>query len=208
MNVGSQKSEVRSRNFAFDGWLIIFPVLTLLSFAASAQLTNDIPPLTPAYPEIPPTFWEQHGITITLAGLLALLVIGILVWLLLKPKLVAPPLPEVHARRALENLRQRSEDGSVLSEVSQILRRYLVATFAIPRDELTTAELCTALEGNPKVGDELFAAVSDFLRRCDERKFASATTPAPPGAAAQALELLERSEARRAQLKPVLVPRA
>ncbi len=99
-----------------------------------------------------------------------------------------------------------------------MLRRYVVAAFELPPDELVTSEFCRLLAGHERIGPELAAAVGEFLRRCDEHKFApphsptpmewdSASSlssptgrmPGPPGAAARALELVELGEARRAQ---------
>ncbi len=134
-------------------------------------------------------------------GCFALAVAAALVWFLTRPK---PPVilpPAVQARQALEALRQLAEDGALLSRVSQILRRYFAAAFGLPPGELTTAEFCRALAGLEPVGSELAGEVSDFLRQCDQRKFAPAA-PAPPlGAVAQALKLIDLAEARLAWLR-------
>ena len=62
--------------------------------------------LLPPYGELPPTFWEQHGTVLMLAGLgiIALAAFGL--WLIFRPrpKLIIPP--EVQARQALEMLRR------------------------------------------------------------------------------------------------------
>jgi hypothetical protein len=97
-------------------------------------------------------------------------------------------------------LRQKAEDGALLSQVSQILRHYVVAAFNLPPEELTTAEICRAVAGLEKIGPELSAALGEFLRQCDERKF-SPPTPAPPlGAVAEALKLIDQAQARLASL--------
>jgi|SRR5580765_82041 len=202
-----RKQKVESRNNFHRGARGVFYFLfSVFCFhlSAFAQVTNDIPPLTPAYPEIPPTFWEQHGIAVILASLAALLAIGITVWLLLRPKPVVLLPPEVHARRALELLRQRNEDGNVLSQISQILRRYLMAAFEMSPDELTTSEFCLALQQNEKIGGELATRISEFLRRCDELKFAPTHSSTSLNAVAHALELVELSEARRAHLRQLV----
>ena len=66
---------------------------------------------------------------------LLLALVALAVWWLTRPK---PPVvvpPEVQARQALEPLRQQAEDGAVLSQVSQILRHYVSAAFALPPGE-------------------------------------------------------------------------
>jgi hypothetical protein len=129
-------------------------------------------------------------------------------------------LPEADARSALAELTHQPETGKLLSEISQIMRRYIVAAFELPAAELTTTEFCTALAANEKIGVELAKPFSNFLRECDERKFSPAvwssafTRPEPPeggtpdllpptNAAARALELIALAEARRSRSAPV-----
>jgi len=88
-----------------------------------------------------------------------------------------------------------------LSRISQILRRYVGAAFALPPGEMTTADFCRAIAGHERLGAELSATLGDFLRRCDERKFAPAAPRPSLGAAAQALKIVELAEVRRAQLR-------
>ena len=195
--------------------LTIFNFVFLI-FNLSAQPTNDIPPLSPTYSEIPPTYFEQHRTALSISGVLALVVLGAAVWLLTRPRKTAPVPPEVSARTALEVLRRRNEDGRVLSEVSQVLRRYLAAAFALPTGELTTTEFCAALNQNEKVGTELSTEIADFLQRCDDRKFKPAVAgagvqasarPGESSAAVRALELVERGQARISQLSAVNGPK-
>jgi hypothetical protein len=171
------------------------------SLSLSAQTsTNALPPLAPPYGEMPPTFWAQHGTVVLVAGFLFLAALGALGWMILRPKPPVAVPPEVLAREILEKLRHQAESGKVLSEISQTLRRYIVAAFALPPAELTTAEFSAAIAVNEKIGLELAAEVSDFLRECDQRNFAPAN-PAPPlGAAARALEIISQLEQRRAKL--------
>ena len=108
--------------------------------------------------------------------------------------------PEVQARQALEPLRQQPEDGALLSRVSQILRHYVAAAFDLPPGELTTAEFCRAIAGHGRIGPELSAALSDFLRQCDQRKFAPPAPVPPFSAVAQALKLIDQAQIRRRAL--------
>jgi hypothetical protein len=183
----------------------------------SAQTsTNALPPLAPAYPEIPPTFWEQHDTAVLLGGFIFLALAAIVLWMIFKSRPQRALPPELVARQALARLQGRPEDGKVLSEISQILRRYVAAAFAWSPAELTTAEFCVALAGNERIGVELARTISNFLRECDERKFSTAarssafTRPGPPeggtskplpplDAAGRALKLVEQIEKRRAE---------
>ena len=184
------------------GFRILLAALSLLavypSFAAPDTSTNgDIPALRPPHAELAPTYWEQHGTAVVLCGVLFLVLVGVAIWLLTRPK---PPVvvpPEVLARRALEPLGQRPEDGALLSEVSHILHQYVTAAFNLPPIELTTAEFCRAIAGHEQIGAELSVALSEFLLKCDQRKFAP-PAPAPPlSVVDQALKLIDQAQARR-----------
>jgi hypothetical protein len=130
-------------------------------------------------------------------GLIALVAFGL--WLIFrpKPKKIVPP--EVQVRAALETLRQQPEDGAVLSRVSQVVRHYFSAAFRLPPGELTTTEFCREISGNEKIGAELSAAVANFLREADARKFSATAGSVKLDVANQALNLIERAEQRRAQ---------
>jgi hypothetical protein len=198
-----------SFGFVSDFGFLISATAVVFLPAAVLAAPDSIPPLAPPRGEIAPTFWEQHGLWVVIGGVgLAALGAG-LIWLLRRPKRPVVVPPEVQARQTLEPLRQRPEDGVVLSQVSQVLRHYVAAAFALPEGELTTAEFCRALDGNEQLGAELSRAVGDFLRQCDQRKFAPAPLAAPPAArtpplraVSQVLELIDAAEARRAAVAP------
>jgi hypothetical protein len=163
--------------------------------------TNAPPKLSPPYGELPPTFWEQHGTSCALAslGLIALGAFGF--WLVLrpKPKIIVPP--EVQAREALEKLRRQPEDGVILSRISQVVRNYFIAAFQLSPGEFTTAEFSRELACCEKIAPEFSTATAEFLRDCDARKFSTTTGSTKLDAANQALNLIEKAEQRRAQLR-------
>lgn len=166
----------------------------LLPLAVIAADTNALPSLAPAYGQIPPSFWDQHGTAIIIGSLALLAVVSVIVWKLLQPR---PPVvmpPELLARLALTRLQGQPEDGKILSEVSQILRQYMTTAFQLPAGELTTAEFYLALADSNQISIELGEAISRFLRECDERKFSPATSEAPMNATNRALELVAQSE--------------
>jgi hypothetical protein len=169
------------------------------AFAASAQTNGPdaIPPLCPPLPEVVVGFWARHGWWI---GLCALAVAGLaafLIWVLRCP--MAPEFlpPEVEARRALEALRDQPEDDALLGQVSRILRRYLWFAFGWPAEELTTTELDPLITHVPFLPSDVSASFVQFLRRCDERKFGPHSSAPPLGAAAAAMDLIDRLEAQR-----------
>ena len=159
--------------------------------------TNALPTLAPAYGQIPPTFWEQHGAIILIGSLALLAVVSLIIWMLLRPK---PPVivpPGLLARLALTKLQGQPEDGKLLSEVSQILRRYFSATFGLPATEMTTAEFCAALTAHEKIGAELAPIISSLLRVCDKDKFSQKIIAPPINAVDRARELIVLAEDRR-----------
>jgi hypothetical protein len=197
---------LRISDFGLRIWLRALLVLAAqLSFGAATNspAPDDIPPLRPAHGEMPPTFWEQHGLWVVLGGVALLALAGAGVWLLVRPKPPVAVAPEEQARRALEPLREKPEDGALLSRVSQVLRHYVTTAFNLPPEELTTAEFRRAIAGQDQIGPELSAALGEFLRQCDQRKFSPPAKPEPPlGAVAQALKLIEQAQARCASLAP------
>jgi hypothetical protein len=168
--------------------------------AAKAADTNAPPMLAPAYGEMPTTFWAPHQSAIIAGGLAGLAFVFLLIKVMLRPKSNVLLPPEVLARQTLAKLQTQPEDGKLLTEISQTLRRYIVAVFALPADEMTTAEFCAALTGAEKIGTGLAKSVSRFLAECDERKFSTAPAVAPLNAAARALEIVTLAEQRRAQI--------
>ena len=179
--------------------------LAFLSFPSvtfgqgNSEITNNLSALSPPYAEMPPTFWEQHGTLVLISGLGVILLVAFVLWLCLrpKPKVILPP--EVEARNSLELLRGQLEDGALLSDVSQILRRYFIAAFQLPTGEPTTAEFCDLISRQEQIGSELAASVTNFLHRCDEQKFSPAKPSDSLDAVKHALALVEMAEARRAQ---------
>ena len=181
--------------------------LLLLSAAAGAvhaQSSNEVLRLAPPYAELPVPFWEQYGSLIIIGSCALVALIAGIIWLALRPRPVPPEPTDVRARRELLGLQVRVEDGVLLSRVSQVFRRYVAAAFELESGEATTAEFCRLVQAAPAIGEELASAMAEFLQTCDLRKFAPVAAGTPPlNAVAQALELVERAEARRRQLAAV-----
>jgi hypothetical protein len=191
-------------------WVSMVSALVAMSVHAAEDLaeSNSLPALRPPRPELPASFWEQYGAWTIAGGVLATLVVVALVLYVMRPKPVPIEPPQIKAKRSLENLRGRPEDGSLLSRVSQVLRHYMAAAFSLPAEEMTTAEFKSTLAGREEIGPELAQRVGDFLRECDERKFAPLPRVPPPlpdkraaaGAVSRALELVGLAEGRKAAL--------
>jgi len=180
----------------------MFLLVALSSMPLFAQApTNTLPALAPAYPEIPPPFWEQHGTTILIGGFILLLLAAIVLWLIFKPKPQPVLLPEAVARQALAQLRGRPEDGKVLSEVSQVLRRYVGNVFGFSGDKMTTTEFSTVVAADTEIGSRLAEALASFLRSCDKDKFVANNDAPPLNAVQRASQLVDQIERQRTVLK-------
>jgi hypothetical protein len=186
----------------------MFLSLACITLPLSAQTSNPnlLPPLAPAYGEMRPSLWEQHGTAVLIAIPILIALAALAGWLILRPRPLVIVSPEALARDSLEKLRRQPENGNVLSEISQALRRCVMAVFECPSAELTTTEFSAALAGSEKVGPELAQAISGFLRECDEAKFSPASSATPLNAAARALELVEQVGRRRAAQTTPLRP--
>ena len=136
----------------------MFLLLTIPALSLSAQTSsNMLPALAPAYGEMKPTFWEQHGVIVVVIACLVVISAGLLIWLMLHP---APPVavpPETVAREALTRLSRQPENGKVLSEISQALRRYVVAALKLPPGELTTREFNAVLSEQQSIEQRIGA---------------------------------------------------
>lgn len=102
----------------------------------------------------------------------------------------------VHCPRRAEKLQPQPEDGRVLSEISQIFRRYVGAVFGFPAGEMTTAEFSAALAADPKAGPPVAEVLTNFLSACDKAKFTARNVAPPLNAAGRALQLIEQIESR------------
>ncbi|MDB6122312.1 MAG: hypothetical protein JWQ71_1305 [Pedosphaera sp.] len=181
-----------------------------ISYSVLAAEEDAATLLRPPRGELHPSVWEQYGWLVGSAAILVLIMVALWIAWLRRSK----PTPAVSAaalaRRDLEVLRGRSEDDSVVTHVSRILRQYIISAFYLPRAELTTAELFKLLPSRPQTSATLTAAIHNFLRQCDERKF-SPTPPIPQaGVVDKALELVEHIEAHQRQAPGVegFIPQA
>lgn len=170
-----------------------------LLFCVIPAIAQPPPDLRPPRGEIPPSLWEAHPRLIIAAAIITLLVVIALVVLLTRPRRIVNEPPEIVARRRLTALLNRPENGALLAEVSRVFRRYVIFAFRLPPDEMTTTELDRLLHALPNAETTLVADVGDFLRQCDEEKFAPQSRPPRVNAAGRALALLEKIEARRRQ---------
>ena len=187
----------------------VFVVGAILSTAPqllAGASTNTLLILAPPDGEMPPTFWEQHGTAILLGGIALIALAGLILWKRFQPAPAVVLTPEAVARQALEKLQGRREDGQVLSESSQILRRYFGAVLELPSAEMTTAEFCAALTAHDKIGGDLAQSAANLLSVCDKDKFSPKTIVPPINAVSRVHELVSRSEARLTQPKSVTPP--
>ena len=175
-------------------------IFFVLSVAANAAGTNNLPALSPAYPEMPPPFWQRHIVVILVGCLVfvALAAAALRAVFKSKPPVILPP--EKIARDALMPLQSQPEDGKLLSQVSQILRRYVGAVFGFPPGEMTTAEFCAVMAAQTKISPQLAETLSTFLHACDRDKFVAQKKAPPLNAAARALQLVDQMEKCRAEL--------
>ena len=123
------------------------------------------------------------------------------IWFLSRPKAPVVLSAEEQAKRELEALRGRAEDGVVLSKGSQVIRHYFSAAFGLPPGETNTTEFCKLISAEERVGKELADQLCKFLRECDERKFTAQNQTEPMGAIERALKLIDSAEARLPTLR-------
>jgi len=177
--------------------LVFFILVSTFSLSAA----EPPPTLRPPRGEIGPTYWEQHSSLIIIGASVAVVVLTALIILVTRPKRYRSEPPEVLARRGLTALVNRPEDGALIMEASRIFRRYVIFAFNLPPVELTTAELNQTLQSSPKADSALVTGIAEFLRQCDEEKFAPLSNPPRLHTVLRALELLDKIEKLRLQSK-------
>ena len=209
MTGGRQKAEGRRQKWSVVSgvhltigyWLLAIAEVRMAAATNSPTNPDEIPPLRPPKPDIPPGFWEQHGLLVVLLGVAAVIV-AVLLWRMLpRPRPAESPEPAAIARQALESLRHRPEDAALLAETSLILRRYFVAAFDLPRMEFTNSELCGQLEREAKADPELSKAATALLKGMEHLRFDAEPNTSVTQVVEQALELIHRTEV---QLNPPL----
>src|SRR5437660_4386190 len=107
----------RISSFGFRILTFGLALLALRAYSATniSAGDDDLAKLRPPRVEIPPTFWERYNFLIIAGSLVFLALIGIIVWIVTRPK---PPIivsPEVRARQALDPLLTKPGDGLILS---------------------------------------------------------------------------------------------
>lgn len=183
--------------------------IALLCFKASAVLAQM--PQLPVAPGLPhPDLPDAREVASPVAwwvpwaiGGLVLILLGFIVWLMLRPKPAAhipPRQPLSSCLRALNELRSRVAfvpPAETSHRVSQVLRRYLSERYAVPAISRTTPEIFSGLRqfdpGVPVpraegVWKERFAPVAQW---CDDLSFMP--VPATPEAA---LALIDQTIAK------------
>ena len=183
--------------------ILVAVAFGLLAVRVQAQDdTNEIPQIRPPHAELPPTLWEQRSMSISLGGILLLVLVGLVIWWWTRPR---PPVvipPAVQAREALAALPVTVSEGERLSQVSRILRHYVQQAFGLSRAELNTTEFCRVVAEHADIGPELAGTLAAFMRESDRRKFSPEPAPADKvNAVTQALALIEQAEARRDYLR-------
>ena len=119
----------------------IFLTFSMASSAFAARL----PDLYPPDELMGPSFWEQYQ-WLVCGGVALCLGMAIILWWFLHRPPVAIRIPaDIVARRSLETLSGRGEDGVLAGQVSRVIRDYLPCAIELPRQELTADEVAVFL---------------------------------------------------------------
>ncbi len=181
--------------------------------AAAATAAPPAPDIRDIHDPIPLTFWEQHGLQIAVGTPLAVLLLGFLLWLVLRKKAKIPLTPIERARLELAAARVEIATGgdkAFAVQVSDTVRRYLEDACRMPAPERTTEEFLVEAAKHPWLRGELTDLLRKFLEWCDLAKFAGQQFGQPQreqllAAAAQFLEAAENHlhpPAKNAPTKP------
>lgn len=134
-----------------------------------AQEFHDIAPPVD-YSLIPP--WM-----IFVGSFLALCLIGLVIWLIIRSSKRAVPAKSPR-ERALEQLERMQSDVDRIQpyrfsiRVSEVLRQYVTEQFDLPVTRQTSVEFLTTLAKASPFSEDEKLLLEDFLNRCDLIKFA------------------------------------
>jgi hypothetical protein len=136
---------------------------------------QEIRPIAPPVPVFPYPLWM-----VIAAGAVALALVALLVWLLVRwlrqPKpLPPPPTPREVALAALQALRQQAgteEPYPFSIAVSEVLRTFVTEEFRVKATNQTSPEFLAAAARSPRFSEEDRALLAVFLEKADLIKFA------------------------------------
>ncbi len=139
--------------------------------AATPSPIRDIAPPVDVFPYPP---WM-----VATAAALALVLLGIAVWLVIRwvrsrPG-APPPSARVLATRELDALREQVEKMPPYKfsiAVSDVLRRFVGGHFGLHATRQTSPEFLAAIGGTPRFSDDDRVLLASFLEKCDMIKFA------------------------------------
>lgn len=158
---------------------MIAALLAVLSTPAPSAPTAapapvEIKDIAPPVDLFPYPLW----MVLTAAGL-ALLVLGLLVWLLVRwlknRPAPLPPTPRTVALAELEKLRgqvQTAEPYAFSFAVSDVLRTFIGAQFGLHAREQTSPEFLGVISQGGRFSDADRSLIAEFLVHCDMIKFA------------------------------------
>jgi hypothetical protein len=117
---------------------------------------------------------------VALAAVLVLILVGVIVWLIVREirKRPPPPMPDarVVALGELERLRAQTnvmEPYPFSVAVSDVLRSFIsTARFKLPATRQTSPEFLAAIAASPLFSEKDRALLEQFLEKCDMIKFA------------------------------------
>ena len=109
--------------------------------------------------------------------LLALTILGLIIWVIAKRRRrpQPPQLPRDRALEAIERMRHqidRLNPYQFSIRVSDVLRRYVTEQHGLPVTRQTSVEFLNALTEAPQFSSDEKSLLEDFLNRCDLIKFA------------------------------------
>jgi hypothetical protein len=133
-------------------------------------------------PDTPPPGHSLLWLILGPVAVVIVVLVGVALWVLRRPKPVSPLTPQERALRQLdlvEGLGRAGPDesGRYPAEVSEVVRGFLAERYGLPAQQQTTAEFLRTMAQTAELSEEQRQALKELLERCDLAKFAAARTP-------------------------------
>jgi hypothetical protein len=143
-----------------------------VSAPASGSVTPTSADIHDIHAPILLTFWEKYGLWVVFGAFTGLVLLALLLWWLLRKKVVVPLTPLERARREIAAARLLAGDKAFAIAVADAVRRYLENAYKMPAPERTTEEFLLEATRHAWLQGQLTVLLRRFLEFCDLAKFA------------------------------------
>ena len=121
------------------------------------------------------SYWQTNDYWLIPTIIVVVILIALAIYFTLRKRPTPPPSPYAIAQQKLQaakKLLASTDDRQYSSSISDLLRQYIEASFALNAAEQTTEEFLEAAKSESRISTEAEQTLGEFLKLCDLAKFA------------------------------------